>query len=249
MYPTQLDSPTADSYDPARFSARSHALFDLLARYHRFETRGIEHIPRRGPALIIGTHSAITYDLFLIAESVFAATGRVIRMLADRTWFQVPRLTNWLLDYGIVEAGPQIADAVLADGSILGIAPGGMREALQPTRDRSLPDWDGRYGFVKLWLRTRAPLFLVTVPAADRAVTVYRNPLTAWLYRRLHKPLPIVRGLGPTLIPRPVKLVAHFSPQVPLDPDTPMTEAGIAAAHARVTRAMRDHISRARTAA
>jgi hypothetical protein len=42
--------------------------------------------------------------------------------------------------------------------------------------------------------------------------TLYENPLTTFAYRQWKLPFPIMRGVGPTLIPRPVKLTTYISP-------------------------------------
>ena len=84
---------------------------------------------------------------------------------------------------------------------------GGMREALRPGDERYGVKWDKRKGFVRLSLRTGAPLVLAACPDADRLFHVYENRLTKLAYKRLHLPVPLVRGWGPTLLPRPVSLV------------------------------------------
>jgi 1-acyl-sn-glycerol-3-phosphate acyltransferase len=218
------------SAEPSRFARRARFLRPV-ARYHRFEMRGLEHVPKQGSALLVGTHSSITYDMFLAAITVFDHTGRVPRSIGDRVWFHNPTLGQLVRDLGIVDTNFDGAVELLKAGEILAVAPGGMREALRPSREGDMPDWRGRHGFVRLWLATGAPLILGHCPAARSVVTVYDNPISRLVYRSFRMPLPIWRGLGPTLFPRPTKLVYHLSPPI-LPPNEPVTEDLVIAVHA-----------------
>jgi hypothetical protein len=46
-----------DRLDPPRDAAVWMTLLGALARYHRYQVDGLEHVPRRGPALVVGFHS------------------------------------------------------------------------------------------------------------------------------------------------------------------------------------------------
>ena len=63
-------------------------------------------------------------------------------------------------------------------------------------------------------------MILAACPSADQLYTVYESPLTKLGYKSLKVPIPLIRGLGPTLLPRPVKLTHHIAPPLyppPLD--------------------------------
>lgn len=217
------------SSEPSRFARWALALRPV-ARYHRFEMRGLEHVPREGPALLVGTHSNITYDLFLAAVAVFDHVGRVPRSIGDHLWFKNALLGSIMRDLGIVDTDLDRAVDLLKAGELLAVAPGGTREALRPSSKGDLPDWRGRHGFVRLWLASRAPLLLAHCPAARSVVTVYDHPISTLAHRLLGMPFPLWRGLGPTPLPRPKKLVYHLSPPI-LPPDGPVTEDLVARVH------------------
>ena len=107
---------------------------------------------------------------------------------------------------------------MLAAGDILVFAPVGMWEALRPRDERRRSRWEGRRGFVRLALRMGAPILVAGCPAADSIFTVYPSRLTDRVYRRLHLPVPLVRGLGVSLIPRPVKVTGYVA--APIIPPT-----------------------------
>lgn len=81
--------------------------------------------------------------------------------------------------------------------------PGGMWEALRSSAERHQLRWEGRTGFARLSLMTGAPIPLSACPAADLALTLHANPITDYVYRNWKLPLPLMRGVGPTLIRAP----------------------------------------------
>ncbi len=200
---------------------RAERLLRPLERYHRFRCVGLEHVPRTGPCLWAASHSLATYDGFLTGMAIVDATGRIPRGLGDRRIFQVPGLGGFAERIGLVEASPTAGEELLAAGELVGVAPGGMWESLRPRQERYRVRWGDRRGFIRLALRTQAPLMLSAVPRADEIYTVYGSRLTDRAYQRLHLPLPLARGLGPTALPRPVPLVGFIAPPIqppPLDP-------------------------------
>ena len=187
-----------------------------LYRYHHFQIHGLEHVPREGPALLVVHHSLATYDGFLLGDAIYAGTGRLPRGLGDDRIFQIPGLRELALAVGIVPASPEAGERLLRAGYIVGVAPGGMWESLRPHTERRRSRWEGRRGFVRLALREGVPMIFAAVPAADEIYKVYPSRWTDVVYERLHWPVPVARGVGPTLVPRPVTLTAWLSP--PLRP-------------------------------
>jgi putative phosphoserine phosphatase/1-acylglycerol-3-phosphate O-acyltransferase len=62
----------------------------LLTPYARFDIAGTEHIPRTGPAILVGNHRSY-FDLQTIIQ-LLRATGRTARGLGKREIFDVPVL-------------------------------------------------------------------------------------------------------------------------------------------------------------
>jgi 1-acyl-sn-glycerol-3-phosphate acyltransferase len=176
---------------------------------------------------------------------VWDATGRIPRGLGDDRIFQIPGLGDLAWKIGLVPASPQAGEDLLRQGEVLGVAPGGMWESLRPRTEKRRSRWEGRRGFVRLALRTGAPMVMAACPAADDIYTVYPSRITDRVYQRLHWPVPIARGRGPTLLPRRVPLTAYFS--APLFP--PAWEAGreeqqVDALHAEACRIMAELLAR-----
>jgi 1-acyl-sn-glycerol-3-phosphate acyltransferase len=55
----------------------------------RIETEGLEHVPRRGGAVIAANHASY-WDFFLAGRGPYLAWGRPVRILAKEALFEVP---------------------------------------------------------------------------------------------------------------------------------------------------------------
>lgn len=220
-------------------------VLEPLARYHDFSIEGVEHLPREGPVLLVVHHSFATYDGFLLGGALWDATGRLPRGLGDDRIFQIPRLREWALAIGLFPASPEAGERILRQGLVLGVAPGGMWEALRPREERRRSRWDGRRGFVRLALRTGAPIVCAACPAADDVYRVYGSRVTDAIYRRVHLPVPLVRGRGPSLLPRRVKLTAYVAPPIPVPAhDRAHEDEQVDALHAEASARMAELLRR-----
>ncbi len=231
--------PAAPPRTPLRVLERSRGLLSLVRRFHRHDIEGVEHLPTRGGALLVMNHSLATYDGFILAAELYERTGRLATGLGDDLIFRVPWLGEQARMLGIEPANPGNGVKMLQAGHLVGVAPGGMREALRPSSERYNVRWDRRRGFVRLAIQTGAPIVLAACPAADDMFTVYESGLTKLAYRRWRLPLPLIRGWGPTLLPRPVRLVHRLLPPIhPPECDSEHLEAQVDALHARVVGGM-----------
>lgn len=186
--------------------------FVEIARiYHRYQVLGIEDFPERGAVLLVTNHSLATYDGFLLGLEILEKKKRLSRGLGDDMLFRFPYLKNWCEDIGLVPASLENAKMLLQSGEILGVAPGGMREALRPSKERYQLKWHKRKGFIKLAITEQVPIVLAACPNADRIFKVYESFFTAIIYKKFKFPIPIFKGIGPTYIPRPVKLTHYLS--------------------------------------
>lgn len=239
-----MDQPDLTQPDPRTIERDARLLRPLLA-WHRFRVEGMEHVPRTGPCLWVAHHSLATYDGFLTGLVIFQQTGRITRGLGDKRIFQTPWLRGEARRIGIVPASPDAGERLLRQGELVAVAPGGMWESLRPSTERYRTRWEGRRGFCRLALRTGAPMMFSACPRADELYTVYPSRLTEAVYRRMHLPLPIARGLGPTLVPRPVPLVAWLSPLLHPPPWVPAREEEqVDQLHARASAVMAELLNR-----
>ena len=183
-------------------------LVDFLREYHDHKVLGLEYVPEKGRALVVFNHSLATYDMALFADAVLEDKKRQIRGLGDKLIFRIPFLKGFATRVGIVEGTKQNAENLLANDEIVGVAPGGMKEALRSRDRRYEIDWQGRLGFVKLAMKMQAPIILVACPHSDDIFQVEPHLLTDLAYQLFKVPLPVFkRQRGNPLLPEPVQLI------------------------------------------
>jgi 1-acyl-sn-glycerol-3-phosphate acyltransferase len=221
-----MESPSLPPFTPDPVVLRrARRVFRPLQRYHRHRVVGLHHFTTPGPLLMVAHHSLATYDAFLLGLAIVEATGRTVRGLGDDLIFRTPGLRDMARAVGLLPASPEAGHALLAQGEILGVAPGGMWESLRPSSERYRIRWETRAGFARLALRAGAPVVPVACPRADELYTVYPSRLTNLAYKALKVPLPVARGLGPTAVPRPVQLTHYVAPPIVPPPYDPAREA------------------------
>jgi 1-acyl-sn-glycerol-3-phosphate acyltransferase len=216
-----------------------------LRDYHQHEVFGLENIPRTGPALIACNHSFATYDGWFFGVVLRDELGRRPLAIGDRLMMGLPVVGPFFRELGFVLGSRESAAEMLRRGEILGLLPGGMREALRSSNEKYRINWQGRRGFVWASMLSGAPVVLAACPRADDIFDVADLDLTRRIYDRFRVPVALVRGLGPTVLPRPVKLWHLVSE--PIFPDVApdrVAESDVARHHehlmTRMDRLMRD---------
>jgi 1-acyl-sn-glycerol-3-phosphate acyltransferase len=221
--------------------------FRALRDYHRHEVIGLGHFPTRGPVLLLTNHSFATYDAWLLAIPLHDELGRIPYAIGDRLMLRAPFAGSVLQGLGFIEGSRESVVEFLQRDEILGISVGGMREALRSSRDKYRIDWSGRLGFAWASMLSGAPIVLAACPRADDIYDVADLAITRRVYERFKVPLALARGLGPTLVPRPIKLWHLLSEPIvpPVAPDR-VTKEDVVAHHAfvcqRMTRLMEESL-------
>ncbi|MCB0363800.1 MAG: acyltransferase family protein [Bdellovibrionaceae bacterium] len=192
--------------------------------YNDYEVEGLENIPTKGPALVVFYHGLVPLDLWYCGLLYYLETGRKARALGDNFLFKVPGL-GWLVSaLGGVPGDPDLAVKLLKEGNVVGVSPGGVREAISGADNDYKLMWGQRQGFARVALEAQVPI----VPGFTRNVEgLYRAPFAGTdfiqnLYEKTRWPLVPILGVG--ALPFPVKLVSHIGKPIPYDPkDTPTT--------------------------
>jgi len=231
--------PMGDAKPDNLTFASIEATLRYLCDYHAYVPHGLDNIPRQGPALLVFHHSLATYDSFLLGVPMFDQLGRLFRGLADRLIFRTPGLAHVFRAAGFIEGTRQGTLAMLEQGEVIGLAPGGMRESLRSTHQKYTFDWTGRMGFARLSMMSGAPIVLCACPRADDLYTVFPNRMTQWVYDRLKFPAPIAIGRWGTALPRRIKLWHLISE--PIYPDVApdrVTDDDVTNYHAKLVARM-----------
>ncbi|HVB94631.1 MAG TPA: lysophospholipid acyltransferase family protein [Acidimicrobiales bacterium] len=152
--------------DPA-FLRAIRPILDLYAAYFRSEVRGFERLPDHGPLLVVGNHSGgqMPPDIPVLLTAWWRERGEdePVYALFHHFLLGMPGVGPLLGRAGAIEAGPVDAEAILRSGGILFDYPGGDYDVFRPWWERNRIDFGDRLGFVRLALRTQAPI----VPAVS----------------------------------------------------------------------------------
>jgi 1-acyl-sn-glycerol-3-phosphate acyltransferase len=175
------------------------AFFTVLAlfyrAYFRVAARGVEHIPTKGRAMLVGNHSggyAIDGAMVLAAAFLELDPPRLAHAMADRFLFKLPLSSVWNARCGQFLGLPENAQRLLEDERLLLVFPEGTTGTAKLFTARNSLVGFG-HGFMRLALRTGTPIIpfgfagggeaLPTIYNAEglgRLIGVPYVPLTPW---------------------------------------------------------------------
>ncbi|HYL09616.1 MAG TPA: 1-acyl-sn-glycerol-3-phosphate acyltransferase [Candidatus Acidoferrales bacterium] len=194
----------------------SNTLFKFLCDFYwRIETRGLEHIPRQGPGVLVGMHRGfMPWDGVMALHQLVQNTGRIPRFLTHPGLLKFPFICNFVRKLGGVVACRESADRVLEGGELLGVFPEGVHAAFLPYRKAYRLQSFGRDDFVKMALRHRAPIVpFVTVGSAEILPVLWQVKPRWWTRYSGWPCLPI--STFPFLpLPLPSKWHTRFLPPI-----------------------------------
>jgi 1-acyl-sn-glycerol-3-phosphate acyltransferase len=235
-----LDGNDIDAWDPDYIRRVLPIWRAGLGNYFRSEVRGMDNIPRSGPALLVGNHSGGTLivDTFVFATEFYSHFGpqRRFHQLAHDVAARIPAtgLSRW----GTVAASHDNARKAFERGAPVLVYPGGDYETFRPTWHSDRVEFGGRKGFIKLALEREVPIVpVVAIGGQETALFLTRGQRAARLTRLADltriKVLPVALappfGLSvldlPTRIPLPAKITIEVLAPIDLterfgpDPD------------------------------
>ncbi|ORW33129.1 glycerol acyltransferase [Mycobacterium paraense] len=208
-------------------SDRLHPVFAVSRPY----VDGIENLPGDGRFLLVGNHTQFGSEVFLISDTVRRTIGTRVRPLAERGFGRMRGLpADLIAAFGAVVGAPETARELMRDDQTILVFPGGGREIAKFKGEEYTLRWQGRAGFARLSVESGYPIVPAALVGGD---DVYRSWTTRYgaygklseaLGRRLNgRPdmaMPLLRGIGPTLIPRPQRMYLRFGS--PIDTSRPL---------------------------
>ena len=214
-------------YDP-EFLDTIRPVFDFLyKKYWRVETTGLENIPEEGRALLIANHSGqLPWDGTMIGNAVLSEhpSGRLIRGLyAD--WFpRLPFLSSFLVKLGQTLALEENGIRLLDQEELVLVFPEGVKGIRKLYKNRYQLARFGRGGFVRMALKTGAPLIPISVVGAEETYISLRH--TAMFNKLTGLPFPPISLRWPWLglvglIPLPTKWYIDIGDPIPVNQYTP----------------------------
>jgi len=200
--------------------------------YWRVETKGVEHVPASGRALLVANHAGVLpWDGTMIKTAVFAEHPRPrhVRALVASQFMGMPALSWFLRRTGQAVGHPDDTRRLLERDELVLVFPEGTRGTGKRFKDRYRLRRFGRGGFVATAIRTQAPIIPISVVGSEEIYPMIADlrPV-ARMFGMPYFPItpfwPLLGSLG--MIPLPSKWriqfhapieVAHLAPQAAED--------------------------------
>lgn len=193
-------------------------LIDLYRPY----LSGLDTLPADGRFLLVGNHTQfVGGEVLLIPHFVRRAIGTRVRPLADRRFAQTPGFWHDVITaYGGVVGAPETARELMRHNETILVFPGGGREIPKFKGEEYQLNWRGRSGFARIAVENDYPIIPVglvggddifkSLVARDSTLGRLTQTISARMGGDADMAMPLMRGVGPTFIPRPQRMYLHF---------------------------------------
>jgi uncharacterized protein (DUF952 family) len=182
---------------------------------------GLERIPAERPLLFVGNHTLFgVLDSPILISELYRLAGIVLRPLGDDLHFKVPGWAWASRRIGAVPASPETCARLMRAGETILVFPGGAREVAKRKGEKYKVVWGERTGFARLAIQhacTIVPFCSIGVEDAFDVVVdaeeLTASPLGRALERlgiQRDRIMPLVKGIGPTPLPRPERFYFRF---------------------------------------
>lgn len=181
---------------------------EILRKYFRLQVEGIEHIPKRGAALITPNHSGYTgFDALVLSHQIHRLSGRIPRVMTHHFWFLTETTALPAQKLGFVEATFDNGVNLLKKNNLVMLFPEGEYGNFKPTHEAyTLQEF--KRGFVRMALRQQCPIIpTIVIGAEETHINLSQLKFSKYL-RGAVIPLPL------NVIPLPVKWKIRFLPPV-----------------------------------
>jgi 1-acyl-sn-glycerol-3-phosphate acyltransferase len=186
---------------------------------------GLENVPVDRPVLLVGNHTLMgLLDAPLMVVGLFELRGVRVRPLGDHVHFRIPGWRDLLRAYGTVEGSREACRALMRARESVLVFPGGAREVFKRKGEKYHLLWGERTGFAHLAIEHGYPIVPFAAVGAEECYDILVDAgdllRAAQLLGRLPRAAeipPLVRGLGPTVLPRPERF--YFSFGAPIETD------------------------------
>lgn len=191
---------------------------------------GTEELPRDGRFLLVGNHTQGGMEVFLISHFIRRTIGTRVRPLAERGMGNMRGpFGDLAAAYGAVIGSPENAGELMRHNETILVFPGGGREIAKFKGEEHTLNWQGRAGFARVAIANDYPIVPVGLVGSDDMYQSFCSrdsslgrlslALSEKITGRKDMPMPLMHGIGPTLIPLPQRMYLRFG--TPIDTTTP----------------------------
>jgi 1-acyl-sn-glycerol-3-phosphate acyltransferase len=195
----------------------------LYYRYWRVEAVGLENVPEEGRAMLVCNHSGqLPWDGVMVGTAIYNEhpAQRLVRSLYA-TWFPtLPFISDLLTKLGQVLANEENGVRLLEQEELIAVFPEGYKGVGKLFKDRYRLARFGRGGFVRMAIKTGAPMIPVAVVGAEETyISLAKSPTMAKLigfpYFPISPTFPWLGLLG--FVPLPTKWYIEFGEPIRVD--------------------------------
>lgn len=193
----------------------------MYRTYWRVEMSGLENVPADGRALLVVNHSGqLPFDGMMLATGLLNdhPAQRLLRTLYA-TWFPtLPFVSDFLTKCGQVLATDDNGTRLLDQDELVAVFPEGYKGVGKLYKERYRLARFGRGGFVRMALRTGAPMIPVSIVGAEEtyislAKSNFMAKLTGFPYFPISPTFPWLGLLG--FVPLPTKWYIDIGEPIP----------------------------------
>ena len=186
------------------------------------EFEGLDLIPQQGPVLLVGNHSLMAFaDASLMMRAIWQERGILCRSLALHGHFKLPVWGRMLAASGAVDGTRENCTAMMQAGEHIIVYPGGGGEVMKRKGEQHTLRWKNRTGFARMAIQNGCTVVPFSTVGADDCYDILwdnRDMQSSRIGQKLVqlsglKPEefpPLLKGWGPTLIPKPQKMYFRF---------------------------------------
>ncbi len=210
-------------YDPEVVEAVKPFFQFLYQRYWRVQVSGIENIPAAGRTLLVSNHSGqLPFDGSMVGLAVLNEhpDQRIVRTLYA-SWFPtLPVISKLFVKLGQTLATEENGVRLLEQEQLVAVYPEGYKGVGKLYKERYRLARFGRGGFVRMALKTGAPMIPVAVVGAEETyISLAKSDFIARLigfpYFPISPTFPWLGLLG--FVPIPTKWYIDFGAPIPTD--------------------------------
>lgn len=202
-------------------------LSKIISWYFKPHFIGLEHLDKKKHALYVSNHTLLGLtDGPLYMPKLIFDKDIYLRPLVDRMQKDIPLWRSIVTDYGAVEGTRENCVKLMQFYQHILVFPGGTNEICKIKGQEYKLDWQERYGFVKMAIENEYPIVPISSLGGDEIYNILidkkdimESKLGSWLkdsgiadkYLKGGSIIPpIIRGVGPTLIPKPQPIFYAF---------------------------------------
>ncbi len=191
---------------------------------------GLDELDLSRPALFVGNHTLFSLDAPLVLSAIYSRHGVLVRAIGDHFHFRIPGWGDMVRNSGVVDGTPANCAELMRQGQSILVFPGGAREVNRCKGEDYDLVWKQRTGFARMAIQHGYDIIPFASVGANEIFSILVDAdevmaSRAWHWLDRHTGIaqrlrggdllsPLVRGMGPTLLPRPQRFYFGFGERI-----------------------------------